>query len=212
MRGTSFQLLGTSALAALLAASLAGCDANQQPPPPADAQPARPTNAGSLSDAMRRAPARVLRERGGVHPSPSPALAMGPSPSEKLDDQTRAVVDEYLASLARVNTTLASLTDPALAEDALERLAPMVDQWRATMDYISMTPASVVAEIRRDYGPRLEDSARGLERNLQALQDRPAYAPICTLLRDVPVLKGRETTPPPPPAHAAAGGPGDGPR
>ena len=185
---------------------LAGCD-NTQPAPAADKyQPSRPTSAGSLSHAVRRAPGRALRA--GSAPAPlAPEFPVLPSPPAHLDETTRSAAQEYLVTLTRVNSVLQSITDPSQASDALDRIVPLADLWRASVDYLAMVPESAQREIRREYADQLREASQGLDQQVGRLADRPAYAPILTLVRDMPRFAADEPTPAPQPIHAGASSP-----
>lgn len=179
------------------AAILSGCDgAPAGSAKPDRFHPQRPTETGSLSDAVREAGGRAgdrarqsvgALEVGAIPEAPAP-IEVAPVVPEPLTIDVRRGVEEYLAALNEVNRSLSGVRGGAEPGASLGRVGPPVDRLRAALDAMIAVSAGQSLTIRDEYGPQLRELARQFRGHAERLRGEPACAPVVTLVEDVPLI------------------------
>lgn len=181
--------LGTLAAALLLTA----CGPGDAPAPdPHD--PVRPTEEGSISEAVRRTtprrasrtsmiPGRAEAPDTRAEPAPPP-----PDASAALDTETRDLVLAYIESVQSVTESIRAMRSTADADRVAAEIAPHIDRWRASMDTLAMAPQWTREQIRDVFARPLVDTNTEFRQARTRVGNHESTQRIANMLADVPLL------------------------
>ncbi|MEZ6234745.1 MAG: hypothetical protein R3B68_11200 [Phycisphaerales bacterium] len=181
--------LGTLAAALLLTAC------GPAAAPAADPHdPVRPTEEGSISEAVRRTtprrasrtsmiPGRAEAPDTRAEPAPPP-----PDASAALDTETRDLVLAYIESVQSVTESIRAMRSTADADRVASEIAPHIDRWRACMDTLAMAPQWTREQIRDVFARPLVDTNAEFRQARTRVGNHESTQRIANMLADVPLL------------------------
>ncbi len=164
---------------------LAGCGPSVPSGAPQDRfAPARPTNKGSISDAMREAAVRTAGRGVGGASGTRGREAEALPPGEPLSlEQTRAALSDYLGSMG------ALLDEMDAGRSTGATAGPLVDAVQSAVNrLVDLSPATRVA-LDREYGAGLRSIAARVSATLRSEPGEGVDPAPWRMLADLPVVE-----------------------